>query len=154
MPPKVLVLRAPGANCDAETVFAFERAGATVESLHVNRLLEDSALVGQFQIVCIPGGFSYGDDLAPGRILGTQMRERLGEELPKFRQADKLILGICNGFQVLMRTGLLVADDNTGPRATLTWNESGRFQDRWVRLKVESSRSPFFAGIETMYLPI
>lgn len=153
--PRILVLRAPGTNCDGETAFAFERAGGRVERLHVNRLLESPALVGDFQILCLPGGFSYGDDIAAGRILGNQIRHHLAGQLNEFKAAGKLILGICNGFQILLKSGVLLPDDADGAApATLAWNESGRFQDRWVPLQVSGSKSVFFAGIESMYLPV
>jgi phosphoribosylformylglycinamidine synthase I len=154
-PPNVLVLRAPGTNCDVETAFAFQKAGAKAELVHVNRLLEDPALVARFQILCIPGGFSYGDDVAAGRILANQIRHHLAESLAEFKAAEKLILGICNGFQVLIKSGVLLEPDpENGPAATLTWNDSGKFEDRWVRLKVHGSKSVFLRGIEAMYLPV
>lgn len=152
--PRVLILRAPGTNCDQETAYAFELAGAETAALHVNRLLENPRLVGEFQILCLPGGFSYGDDLGAGRILGTQLQCHLGEQLRAFHAAGKLILGICNGFQILMKSGLLVGESAEGPDATLTWNDSGRFLDRWVRLARAGDRCVFFAGIESMYLPM
>ena len=79
--PRILVLRAPGTNCDSETAFAFERAGGKVELLHVNRLLESPSLIGDFQVLCLPGGFSYGDDIAAGRLLGNQIRHHLAPQL-------------------------------------------------------------------------
>jgi phosphoribosylformylglycinamidine synthase len=153
--PRILVLRAPGTNCDSETAFAFERAGGKVELLHVNRLLESPSLIGDFQILCLPGGFSYGDDIAAGRILGNQIRHHLASQLQEFKAARKLILGICNGFQILLKSGILLSDQaDGGAPATLAWNASGRFQDRWVPLHVSGAKSVFFAGIESMYLPV
>jgi len=153
--PNVLILRAPGTNCDQETAFAFQKAGAKTEILHVNRLLEAPGLFGRFQILCIPGGFSYGDDLAAGRILGAQIQHHLADALGQFKADGKLILGICNGFQVLIRSSVLLEPDaEHRPLATLTNNDSGRFEDRWVRLGVEGSKCVFLAGIESMYLPV
>ncbi|MGO8752594.1 MAG: phosphoribosylformylglycinamidine synthase I [Thermoguttaceae bacterium] len=154
MHPRVLVLRAPGTNCDWETAFAFEQAGAQAERIHVNRLLESPSLANQFQILCIPGGFSYGDDIAAGRILASQMQHHLADRLAEFHASGRLILGICNGFQVLIKSGILLAPDDQGPLATLTWNDSGRYEDRWVRLAVRSRTSIFLKGIETVYLPV
>ena len=154
MTPRVLVLRAPGANCDVETAYAFEQAGATAERIHLNRWLESPQLADDYQILCLPGGFSYGDDLGAGRIFGNQLRHHLGESLAKFRDQGKLILGICNGFQILIKSGLLDSDDEAGPSATLNWNTSGRFIDRWVNLRVASERCVFLRGIDQMYLPI
>ena len=153
--PNVLILRAPGTNCDAETAFAFERAGAKTETLHINRLLENPPLFQRFQILCVPGGFSYGDDLGAGRILGNQIQHHLADELARFKADGKLMLGICNGFQVLMKSpALLDGDPVKGPAATLTLNDCGRYQDRWVRTEVHGSKSVFLAGIERMYLPM
>jgi phosphoribosylformylglycinamidine synthase I len=153
--PNVLILRAPGTNCDEETAFAFQKAGAKAELVHVNRLLENPALFSRFQILCIPGGFSYGDDVAAGRILANQIQHHLAEQLAEFKAAEKLVLGICNGFQVLIKSGILLQPDpQQGPQATLTWNDSGKFEDRWVRLKVDGAKSIFLSGIEAMYLPV
>lgn len=162
--PRALILRAPGTNCDVESAFAFQRAGAQAERLHINRLLEQPSLLAEFQILCLPGGFSYGDDLGAGRILGNQIRHHLFDWLHEFKAAGKLILGICNGFQILTKSGILLestspaaatgAPQILGPPATLTMNVSGKFEDRWVRLRVASNRCVFFAGIESMYLPV
>lgn len=156
MTPHVLILRAPGTNCDLETAFAFEKAGAKTERLHVNRLLENPAIFADFQILCFPGGFSYGDDIASGRILANQLHHHLSDELMAFRDAGKLVLGICNGFQILIKTGLLfpVHDDET-PAATLAWNDCGRFQDHWVNLAVSpGTNSVFLRGISELYIPM
>ena len=145
--PNVLILRAPGTNCDQETAFAFEKAGGKVEILHINRLLEDPSRFGRFQILCIPGGFSYGDDVAAGRILANQIEHHLADQLAEFKAAEKLILGICNGFQVLLKSGILLdAMRKAGPPATLTWNDSGRFEDRWVQLGVDGTTSVFLTA--------
>jgi phosphoribosylformylglycinamidine synthase len=154
--PRVLILRAPGTNCDVETAYAFERAGGKPERVHINRLLEKPALAADFQILCIPGGFSYGDDIAAGRILANQIRHHLADVLAEFKAAGKLILGICNGFQVLIRAGsVLLPESASGePAATLTWNASGRFIDRWVNLRTSGEKCVFLRGVETLYLPI
>lgn len=157
--PRVFILRAPGTNCDGETAFAFERAGAKADRVHVRRLLESPAMLREYQILCIPGGFSYGDDIAAGRILALQLRRHLGAVLEEFHAEDKLLLGICNGFQVLLKAGLLLPPDEGGiVPATLTWNDSGRYEDRWVHLETsigERSRPcPFLDGIDRMELPV
>jgi phosphoribosylformylglycinamidine synthase len=155
MPPRVLILRAPGTNCDVETAFAFERAGGKAERVHVNRLLENPRLLSEFQVLCIPGGFCYGDDIAAGRILASQMQHHLRDFIRKFRDEGKLILGICNGFQALIRSGVLLPDGPDGtPAATLAWNASGKFEDRWIRLRTTPSKCVFFQGIETMTMPV
>jgi len=152
--PRILILRAPGTNCDQETAYAFETAGGRTESLHVNRLLEEPNLLGDYQVLCLPGGFSYGDDIAAGRILGNRIGGHLAGRFRDFIDAGKLILGICNGFQILIKSGILLPTTDEGAAATLTWNESGKFEDRWVHVRPAGSNSIFFAGIERMYLPI
>jgi len=152
--PRILILRAPGTNCDVETAHAFALAGGSPERWHVNRLLEEPTRLAEFQVLCIPGGFSYGDDVAAGRIFGNQIRHHLAGALTEFRDAGKLILGICNGFQVLLKSGLLVEEDARGPLATLAWNDSGRFQDRWVRLRVDRGQCVFLTGIAEMQLRV
>src|SRR5262245_46259968 len=114
--PRVLILRAPGTNCDAETAFAFESCGAPAERMHLFRVLERPELLRDFQVLCIPGGFSYGDDVGAGAIFGGQLQWRLGDALRTFLNADRLVLGICNGFQVLMRSGILPEGTGAWPR--------------------------------------
>jgi phosphoribosylformylglycinamidine synthase subunit PurQ / glutaminase len=126
MQPRILILRAPGTNCDAETAYAFQRAGGDPRILHVGRVLESPQLLREFQVLCIPGGFSYGDDIGSGRILSAQLQSHLADAMQEFKAAGKLILGICNGFQALVKCGLLLEPDRTnGPPATLAWNLSG-----------------------------
>lgn len=152
--PKTLVLRAPGTNCDIETAFAFQQAGARVESIHLLRLRENPRLLADFQILALPGGFSYGDDVAAGKILANQLAHFLSDELRTFRDRGKLILGICNGFQVLLKAGLLLPPDEDGPVATLTHNTSGRYEDRWVHLQVRPGNCPFLTDCERLELPV
>lgn len=152
--PRVLILRAPGSNCDGETAHAFELAGGTAERLHVNRILEKPACLAEFQVLCIPGGFSYGDDIAAGRIFGSQIQHHLAEYLTAFREAGKLIIGICNGFQVLLKTNLLAAADSAGPTATLAANDSGHFEARWVRLASKPGKCVFLSGMAELELPV
>jgi phosphoribosylformylglycinamidine synthase len=152
--PRVLILRAPGANCDVETQFAFERAGAAADRVHINRLREQPSLLQRYQILAVPGGFTYGDDVAAGRILGNQLAHFLGDALRRFRDSERLILGICNGFQALLKAGLIVPPDEDGPLATLALNESGKFEDRWIHLKATPGKCPFLKGCEVLYLPV
>ena len=152
---KVLVLRTAGTNCDKETVHAFERAGAHCELLHVNRLLADKPHLHEFDILAIPGGFSYGDDIAAGKIEANELRLGLKGEIDKFVSDGKLIIGICNGFQVLVKMGLL---PNLGggeeQEVSLAWNDSDRFEDRWVYLKAGTNRCVFIEEGRIIYLPI
>ncbi|MDP7268323.1 MAG: phosphoribosylformylglycinamidine synthase I [Pirellulales bacterium] len=157
--PRVLILRAPGTNCDVETAFAFETAGAAPQVVHINRVLEDAQLFAESQILCLPGGFSYGDDVAAGRILANQIHHHLADALQQFRSDGKLILGICNGFQILIKAGMLLDGGSPeaaplGPQATLTWNDTGLFEDRWVHLAASGDKSPLLRGIDSMYLPV
>jgi phosphoribosylformylglycinamidine synthase len=125
-----------------------------VKALHVNALLEQPAAIQDFQILCLPGGFSYGDDISAGRILGNQIRHHLFDVLREFKSQGKLILGICNGFQILVKSGLLLPDHPAEPAATLASNESGKYEDRWVELAVVGKKCVFFKGVERMYLPV
>lgn len=152
--PNVLILRAPGTNCDVETAYAFELAGAKAERIHVNRLLEDPSIADRFQILCFPGGFSFGDDVASGRILAATIHHHLTDAIRKFRDAEKLVLGICNGFQILIKSGILIAEDAEGLQATLTWNKCGVYTDRWTRLTTDGDRCVFLRGVKELYLPI
>jgi phosphoribosylformylglycinamidine synthase I len=152
--PRVLILRAPGTNCDGETAHAFELAGGVTERWHVNRLIENPQQAAEFQVLCIPGGFSYGDDIAAGRIFGNQIEHHLADVLGTFREAGKLIIGICNGFQVLLKTKLLAEADANGPTVTLAQNDSGKFEARWVKLAVDPGKSVFLQDIQEMELPV
>lgn len=152
--PRVLILRAPGTNCDQETAHAFRLAGGQPQILHINRLIEKPGLLGEFQILCIPGGFSYGDDLAAGRVLASRLQHYLQQSLAEFHEQGGLILGICNGFQALLKSGLLLEPDAQGAVATLTWNDSHKFEDRWVRLGVSSAKCVFLRGIDFLELPV
>jgi len=142
---RVIVLRTAGTNCDQETGFAFEYFGAAVEYVHINELFRGEKHLDDFQILAVPGGFSYGDDIISGRILANELRLRLGEDLQRFINQGKLIIGICNGFQVLVRAGVLPGElssdhiwtPQTGQSATLTYNDSAKFEDRWTHLKVQ-----------------
>jgi phosphoribosylformylglycinamidine synthase len=156
MKPRTLLLRSAGTNCDGETAHAFQRAGADVDSIHINRLLESPTLLNNFQILAIPGGFSYGDDIAAGKILANQITHHLSHKLQEFVAARKPVIGICNGFQVLVKTDLLPGPlaARTGQTATLTNNTSGRFIDRWVHLSPRSKKCIWTADLQPMELPI
>jgi phosphoribosylformylglycinamidine synthase I len=151
--PRAIVLRAPGTNCDEETAEAWERAGAEAETWHVGRLLASPHALDDFQILTLPGGFSYGDDLGAGRILATRLGIVLEDALARFHDRGGLVMGICNGFQVLVRAGLLPG----GPKpvaATLTNNDSGHYESRWVRLLPTPGLSPFVTDSEMIELPV
>ena len=152
---RALILRAAGTNCDYETQYAFEKVGARAERVHVNRFIENPQRLQHYQILCIPGGFTYGDDVAAGKILANQLRHRLGDELARFHDEEKLILGICNGFQVLVKLGMLPGLGGLGEQqCTLIANDSNRFEDRWVYLAVEDSPSVCLESGSLIYLPV
>ncbi len=150
---RAIVLRAAGINCDMETEYALRLCGAEARRVHVNRLIENKSLLDEYQILVVPGGFSYGDDVAAGRILANQMVHHLAEPLRKFVDDGKLVLGICNGFQVLVKTGLLPGGEFQN-KVTLTDNDSGKFEDRWVHLEAMSGKCVFIGQGEKIYLPV
>lgn len=154
--PRVLVIRAAGTNCERETAWALETAGAESDILHVNRVLDDPQRLREYQLLAIPGGFSYGDDLGSGVVFANQLRTRLKSEIERFIEDGKLMLGICNGFQVLLKAGLLTGRDvfDEPSRATLAWNLSGVYTDRWVDLRIVSERTPFVSGRKIVTYPI
>jgi phosphoribosylformylglycinamidine synthase I len=153
---KVLILRAPGTNCDFETQVAFEQVGAGVESALVTELFRGDKRILDYHVAVIPGGFTYGDDISAGRIMANEIRLRLGEDVKKFVDDGRLILGICNGFQVLVKTGILPGIPGQAAQpVTLTNNDSGKFECRWIYLKV-NKKSPcvFTRGMDGMYIPV
>jgi len=154
--PKTLILTGYGINCDEETKFAFEKAGSRADLVHINDLIENSKRLSRYQILAFPGGFSYGDDTGAGNALANKVRNHLWNEFTGFVQKDKLVIGICNGFQVITNLGLLPAfDGNYGVReVALVHNESARYQDRWVDLKFSNPNSVWTKGLENMSLPI
>lgn len=148
MSVKVLVLRVAGTNCEIETAAAFESAGAESETLHFNQLRSSPERVQDYNIIAIPGGFSYGDDIGSGVVFAQQLRSVLRKEVERFLDNGGLMLGICNGFQVLVKSGLITAESGHFediPSATLTWNASARYEDRWVRLSAKGGQSPWIA---------
>ena len=159
--PRAVILRTAGTNCAYETQYALEKAGADVDLMHVNQLVREKGLLRPYHIFVLPGGFTYGDDIAAGKVLANQLRQHILDELTRFVDDGKLIIGICNGFQVLMKMGLLpevkgAQASLTGnkQRFTLTYNDSNKFEDRWVYLKSASNKSVFVDNDSFMYVPI
>jgi phosphoribosylformylglycinamidine synthase len=181
---RAVVLRAAGINCDLETEYALQLAGAKAERVHINRLIEDKGALDQYQIIVFPGGFSYGDDVAAGKILANQVIHHLYEPIQKFIDDGKLAIGICNGFQVLVKAGILpgfeerIATEDTekfkiflategtetkeknkqskinSQPVTITYNDSGKFEDRWVYLAPQTDRCVFIERGRQIYLPV
>ena len=144
--PRALILRGPGTNCDQETAYAFERAGGHTKRIHVQALAQSPSLLDDFQIFCIPGGFSYGDDIASGRILALELTERLGDTLRRFHERGGLVLGICNGFQILIESGLL--------DGALMRNSSLSFICRDILIKSKNQDSIFTKNSKVAKMPI
>lgn len=145
MKSKVLVLKTDGINCDEETAFAFDLAGGNSKIVHINDLRNKKENLKIYNILAIPGGFSYGDDVASGKILAIELTSFFSEELKKFiERKDTLIIGICNGFQVLVRTGLLPFENIGKMEATLINNDSDHFECRWVNLKIQKNNNCVF----------
>jgi len=136
MNPKSLIIRTAGTNCDGELAYAFELAGAAVESVHLNQLVDQPQIIDQMDLIGFPGGFSYGDDISAGRIFANRLRNRLLEPLQTAVQRGVPMIGICNGFQVLVKMGLLPDPQSAVQTVTLTDNTSGRFLAKWVELNV------------------
>ncbi len=156
--PRVMVLSGFGINCEHETARAFEMAGASPRIVHATALLSDPQSLSGYDILAIPGGFSFGDDLGSGKVLGNKLKSKMSGEIVDFIKSGKLAIGICNGFQVLVKMGLLPAADGEylSQQATVTYNDSGRFEDRWVYLKAnQHSKCVFTRGLSgRLYLPV
>lgn len=157
--PKTLILRTAGINREGDLVRAFEQAGAETVTVHLHALIDDPSPLEACDILGLPGGFSYGDDIAAGRILANRIRHRLLPAIRNFVAAGKPVIGICNGFQVLVKTGLLPGfeeDADTSPqRVTLTDNALPRFVNQWVELDVQvETRCIWTRGIERIECPI
>lgn len=150
---RALVLRSAGTNCDGETVRGLELAGATTSLLHLNEVARDPALLADQELVVLPGGFSYGDYLAAGRVFGLELRQRLFEPLQRFIAEGGLVVGICNGFQILVELGLFEPDAPERSIA-LTDNASNRFECRWITLRAEAGRAAWLAPGELMPVPV
>jgi phosphoribosylformylglycinamidine synthase len=154
---KALVLTGYGLNCDVETAYAFEQAGATARRVHINALIDGSVSVDDFNIMAFIGGFSWGDDHGAGVVQAVRMKTNIGETLVKFAHNGKLVIGICNGFQCLVNLGLLPAldADYTRRSVALTHNDCGNFRDQWVHLNVDAdSPCVFTKGLKSLELPI
>lgn len=147
MKPKVLVMSGYGLNCEEETKYAFEVAGGRADIVHINDLIEGEKKLNNYQIIVFPGGFSYGDDTGSGNAFANKIKNHLWEKIKTFIEKDHLVLGICNGFQILAHLGLLPVS------FALTHNHSARYTVRWVDLKVQNT-SPWLRGITTISLPI
>ena len=146
MKTRVMIIRAAGTNCDVETQYAFELAGAVVERVYIDDIRHKNLL--EYQIIALPGGFTYGDDIAAGKILANEIKFKYRDQFMRFLEKKNLIIGICNGFQVLVKCGILPGIDGyfEEQRVSLVANDSERFEDRWVYMKTFGERSIFTAN--------
>jgi len=152
---RALVLRAAGTNCEEETQRAFELAGARTDVLHLNALAADPARLADYSIIAIAGGFSYGDYVAAGRIFGIELQRRLLAPFQRFVEDGGLMIGICNGFQVLVELGLLQSPRPMTERTiALTDNHSNRYECRWVTLRAEASACPWLEAGALLPCPV
>lgn len=147
MKPKAIIMSGYGLNCEEETKYAFELAKGAAEIVHINDLIDGKKKLSEYQILAFPGGFSYGDDTGSGNAYANKIKNHLWEKIKEFVQADHLVIGICNGFQILANIGIFPV------QFALTHNDSARYTVRWVDLKVENN-SPWLQGIDTLSLPI
>ncbi len=155
MQPNCLIIRTAGTNCDRELGHAFKLAGAATQTVHLNRLIDQPQLIDEAHLIGFPGGFSYGDDIAAGRIFANRLRHRLLEPLQAAVKRGVPMIGICNGFQVLVKLGLLPDPESAEQTVTLADNTCGRFIDDWVALDVpQGTRCIWTKGLERHDLPI
>lgn len=154
--PKALILTGYGINCEEETAFAFEKAGAIADIIHINDVIDGIKNLLTYQIFAVPGGFSYGDDTGSGNALANRIKNNLTEELQHFIGKDTLTIGICNGCQVLANLGIIPGFSNNYQErlVAFTYNTSARYEDRWIHLKVEKTPCVFTQGIEHLFLPV
>jgi len=145
--PKVLIMSGYGLNCEEETKYAFELAGGIADIVHINDLIEGEKKLRDYQIIAFPGGFSYGDDTGSGNAFANKIKNHLSEKINRFITENHLVIGICNGFQILAYLGIFPI------QFSLTHNDSARYTVRWVDMKVEND-SPWLRGISTLSLPI
>lgn len=143
--PKILIIRVAGTNCDRETEWAFRLAGGEPERVHINIIKRGERKISDYRALVIPGGFSYGDDISAGKVLANEIKHNLWEDIKFFIERGRPVIGICNGFQVLVKGGILPWYGKQV--VTLGWNDSARFEDRWVYLRVNTESSPLLTGM-------
>jgi phosphoribosylformylglycinamidine synthase len=151
---KALILTGYGINCEQESRYAIEKSGGSADIMHINKVMGSPATLENYNMLMIPGGFSFGDDLGSGKVFGNKMRFSMMERLGDFIKRGNLVMGVCNGFQIMVKMGLLPESDFR-QRVTLTNNDSGHFEDRWVILRA-NQQSPciFTKGIDRIAMPV
>lgn len=155
MKVKVLILTGYGINADKELLWAFELAGGDVKIVHIEDVIQNKKMVNDYQIIAFPGGFSFGDHIVSGKVFANIVKHNFFHEIKRFIESDKLIIGICNGFQIITRLGLVPdIDGKYSHTVSLIENDSGKFEDRWVFLKTKDNPSYWLKDIDSLYLPI
>jgi phosphoribosylformylglycinamidine synthase I len=157
MTPRIAILTGYGINSDIELAHSFNLAGGKGERVHLHDAIDGRTRLEDFDILAVPGGFSFGDHIASGRVFANRLRHKLGDTLLRLREKKTPIIGICNGFQVLVKLGLLPGTEPASftQTCTLTYNDSGRFENRWCHLKTDANvDSPWLKGVSQLYLPV
>ncbi|HNZ26261.1 MAG TPA: phosphoribosylformylglycinamidine synthase I [Spirochaetota bacterium] len=155
MKVKILILTGYGINAEKELAWAFELAGGETNIVHLEDLISNAAMLKDYQILAFPGGFSFGDHIASGKIFGNKIKYTIFSELIRFIESDNLIIGICNGFQIITKLGLVPnAADKFEQTASLIGNDSGHFENRWVWVKNLNKNSIWLKDIDKLYLPV
>ncbi len=155
MTPKALIITGYGINCEEETAQCFDISGAQSEIVHINDLISKDKKMSDYQIMAFPGGFSYGDDTGSGNAFANKLKNHLNDDLLKFANEDKLIIGICNGCQIVANLGLIPAlNDAYGERqVALMHNKTARYECRWIHMK-NSSDGIWTKDIDTLHVPV
>ena len=151
---RVLIVSGYGINCEDETLHAFENVGFQGEIVHVNDMIDNPIKFNQYQVIAFPGGFSYGDDTGSGNAMANKIKNNFSDYLFEFLLKDKLIIGICNGCQILVNLGIVPSSQNTNREVALVENDSAIYQCRWINLKVSNNRSFWLKNIKDLYLPV
>lgn len=154
--PKAMVISGDGINCESETIYGLQLAGFNAQEVHITRILSRPSLLSDYNLIVFPGGFSFGDEIASGKVLAIKLMERLKESLYRFIEQDRLVIGICNGFQALVQMSLLPEVEADGVKVvSLLHNEGGRFINKWVALEVPAqAQKGYFKDLERIELPI
>ena len=160
---KSLILTGFGINCEIEMRAAYKNTGAEVKIIHFNEIIEGNYSLKDYDILSFPGGFSFGDDISSGKVMANKVKYKkmrngntFIQEIEDFIKQGKYIMGVCNGFQILVQLGLLPnLKGDYNPETALLHNDSNKYEDRWVHCKVNNQNdSPFLKGIESLPLPV
>ena len=153
---KAIILRAAGTNCDYETGFALKKAGFEIDNVHINELISKNKKLEEYSLLAVPGGFSAGDYLGSGKVFANKLLFKLNKDIPDFVKKGNLVIGICNGFQVLVKAGILPGfnENYQKQETTLTLNDPLGFTCKWVKLKTQDTKSIFVKDIKEIDVPI